>query len=339
MKRYSRRSGSTKFFIIATLAIALAFFAANSFLKKDNDAVVAKVGGVKIFKSEIEKKLSEVFEGQGSGAVKFPQIANLPQEVVEIIAKEIYLEKQLTKEAKKSGISRKKEVKDEIAESKSRILRQAYLDSLIKEKTSEQKINEKYLEFTNDLDGKKEYKIAHIVFKDKEAANKISKELKSKKPAKFSDLAKKYSIDKESAANGGDLGYVLEDNMLKEIFDGISNLKSGDISSPIQTKFGWHLVKIIEIRDAKILPFESVKEAIRNQLIQDEINEINNRITKDVEVKILIKLSGAQIEKSQESSTDKPEGLVPNPVEDLAKEKKEEDINQEKLGIELDKKN
>lgn len=296
-RRYSRKKNSTKIFAAITILAAVIFAASNYFIALGKEVVVAKVNNQKIFKSEVERKLSSVFQGQDQ-EIKIPEVENLPKEVVEILAKEIYVEREITKEAKKSKIVNSQEIKDQAEDVKNKILRQAYIDALIKEKVTEQRISDKYAELSNDLAGKKEYSLAHIVTKTKEEADKILKELKSKKAPKFADLAKKYSIDQESSANGGDLGYIVEDNMIKEIADVVVNQKNNEISAPIKTKFGWHLVKVLDVRDSQPLPFESVKNNIRDQLIQDEINEINSRITKDIKVEVLVKFKELKDDKA-----------------------------------------
>ncbi len=291
MRHYSRKKNSTKIFVAATVIAALIYTISTYFIAHSNESVIAKVNGKKIFKSEIEKKLRSVFDGQNQ-EIKIPEIDNLPKEVIEILVKEIYLDKELTKEAKRSKTVQTNEIKDQIDEAQNKILRQTYVNSLIKAEVTDKKINDKYVELSNDLAGKKEYLVSHIVTKTKEEAEKLSKDLQAKKVSanKFSELAKKHSIDQDSSGNGGDLGYILEDNMIKEISDAIANLKKDEISAPIQTKFGWHLVKIADIRDAKPLPFESVKDNIRDQIVQDKLNEINAKITKDAKVQILIQL-------------------------------------------------
>lgn len=313
MRRNSRKKNSTKVFIAATLVAAIAFGASNYLSNQSNDVVVAKINNQKIYKSEIEKKLRSVFEGQNLGAqdqeMKVPEVETLPNEVLEILVKEIYLEKELTKEAAKSKVSSEKEVKDRILEAKNRILRQAYVDSLLKEEISDQRISDKYSELSNELNGKKEYLISHIVTKTKEEAEKISQDLKNKKSLKFADEAKKSSIDRESAEKGGDLGYILENNMIKEIADVVVNLKAEDISDPIQTKFGWHVIKVSDVREAKALEFEAVKENIRDQLTQDVLNDINAKITKGAKVEILIKVKEPKAEeksKDAAASSEKP---------------------------------
>ncbi|MES2961388.1 MAG: peptidylprolyl isomerase [Pseudomonadota bacterium] len=321
MKRYSRKKNSTKIFIVATTVAAVIFGASAYFFKRGNDVVVAQINDQKVYKSEIERKLRSVFDGQNleqNQETKIPEVENLPKEVIEILVKEVYLDKELAREAKKSKISDNKEVKDKIADAKDKILRQAYIDSLVKQEITDQKVSDKYAELSNELTGKKEYSISHIVTKTKDDAEKVLKEMQSKKPAKFSDLAKKYSIDQESAEKGGDLGYILEDNMIKEIGDTVESLKKDEVSNPIQTKFGWHIIKISDVRDAKALPFESVKDNIREQLAQDKLNEINSRITKNSKVKILIKLKEAEAPKPEtekKAEEKKPEEVKPDPVD------------------------
>lgn len=312
MRRSSRKKNSTKIFIAVTLLAALIFGVSNYLVNKANEVVIAKVNDQKILKSEIERKLRSVFDSQNLGAqgqeMKVPEIDTLPKEVIEILIKEVYLEKELTKEAKKSKVSEDKEVKYKVADAQDKIVRQAYIDFLIKQEITEQKISDKYVELSNELAGKKEYLVSHIVVKTKEEADKILKDLKSKKssPNKFSELAKKYSIDQESAEKGGELGYILEDNMIKEISDAVANLPKNEISNPVQTKFGWHLIKVSDIRDAKALPFESVKDNIRDQLIQDKINEINSKITKDAKIQLLIELKGPEQKQVGENPTQQP---------------------------------
>lgn len=326
MRRHSKKKNFTKIFIAATIATALIFLASYYFLNKESGSIVATINNQKILRSEVEKKLRNVFEGQNFSSpeqeVKVPAIETLPSEVIEILVKEIYLEKQLTKEAKKSKANNK-ETAAKILDVQEKILRQTYLDFLIKEEVNDQKISEKYSELSNQIAGKKEYLVYHIVIKTKEEAEKLKKELSARKAPSFSELAKKYSIDQESAAKGGEIGYIMEENMIKEISEALPKLKKEEISNPIQTKFGWHLIKVAEVREAKALDFEAVKENIRQQLTQDKINEINSRITKDVKVKILISLKKEDEKEKpisgEESPDAQPIAKEPSGATDLEK--------------------
>ena len=89
-----------------------------------------------------------------------------------------------------------------------------------------------------------------------------------------------------------------------------------EVSKPIQTKFGWHLIKIGDVRDAKALSFELVKDNIRDQLTQDQINKINSQITKDVKVKILAKFGDKANEENAKPAENNaiPENVKPAEV-------------------------
>lgn len=337
MKRHhSRKKNSTKIFAFAAI-IAAALFGASLYFFHGNDEVAATVNNQKIYKSEIENKLRSVFESQNFGQgseMKAPELATMPKEVIEILAKEIYLERELTKEAQKSKAAKSAELKARIADAKNRMVRQAYINSLLEEKVGDQQIRDKYAELSNDLTGKKEYQISHIVTKTKEEAEKIAKEINSKK-AKFADMAKKYSIDQDSAGNGGNLGYILEDNMFKEISEVLVTLKKDQVSQPVQTKFGWHLLKISDTRPATPLPFEAVKDNIRDQLTQDAINEINSKITKDAKIKILMKLQEAPTPPAaEEKPVEEKANTIAAPESTEAAAATEEKVTEEKVAEE-----
>jgi parvulin-like peptidyl-prolyl isomerase len=328
MRRNAKRKKLIRVFTTTTAVVAISLGALIFFAKnKNTSSVVAIINGQKISKSEVDQKLRMIFEGQNfsnQAEYKPIEVEALPKEVVEILVKEIYLEKELTKEAQKSKVAKLEETKNKIAESTARILRQSYIDSVIKTEVTDQKISDKYAELTNEIVGKKEYAISHIVLKTKEEAEKIAKEFKAKKPAKFSDLARKYSVDQESGQRGGDLGYILEDNIVKEISTEIAKLKKDQISQPIETKFGWHLIKFTDIREAKALPFEEVKENIREQLYQDALNGINSKITKDLKIQVLISAKEQPKVDAIEESKEEKEEITAAPTTETEEKSKEE---------------
>ncbi|MFM7620272.1 MAG: peptidylprolyl isomerase [Alphaproteobacteria bacterium] len=296
MRRYtSRRKKALRNLAVVTIIVAIGFLASKLFSSKgeEQDAVVAEVGKEKILRSQINKKLESIFADEQQ-LVTVPQLESLPKEVLEIVVKEIIIDREIIKLAKKTGLEKDPKIIEKIANYKDRVLRQSYIDSIINKEITKEKVSEKYAEITNAISGKKEYQIAHIVVKSKEDADKIITELKSKKAPKFPDLAKKYSIEQQSAQSGGDLGFILEDNITKEIADELINLKKDEITSPIKTKFGWHIVKLNDLRDAKTLSFEESKDKIREQLIQNKISEINSTFTKNEEIKFLINFEQAK---------------------------------------------
>ncbi len=310
-RRYGRKRKLRKIFAVVAVLSVAAYLLVAYFNKSDKSfsgEVVAKVNGEKIYKSEVSQKISEIFLGNDSQLEGGLQIDNLPSEVLEAFAKEIYLEKKLVSKAKKDKIDKNEEVKNKIEQNRNRILIDSYLNQVITTNVSDDKVKEKYVELTNNIEGKKEYSLSHIVVKTKEDAAKVYKaynETKSgSKPAKFVELVKKYSIDKETANKKGDLGYVVEDDIAKEISSVVVKMKKGEFTKPIETKFGWHIVKVNDIRDAKVTPFEEVKDSIKEQMIKDETNAIYGDIFKDVKVEILMK---AKAKTEEEKAAEKLE--------------------------------
>jgi peptidyl-prolyl cis-trans isomerase D len=88
-----------------------------------------------------------------------------------------------------------------------------------------------------------------------------------KNPAQFGELAKKLSQDPGSAAQGGDLGFFARDgSMVKPFEDAVFSMKAGEIADPVQTDFGWHVIKLIAIRPAMLQSFDEVKAQIEQDL-------------------------------------------------------------------------
>jgi len=290
MKQTRKKNNNPSKLTILSIAILALVLILIFSVKKDNRQVAATINGHKIYKSQVEKRLKNIFESQnlGKSKSKAPALESLPKEVIEVLAKEVYLDDVIMKKAKEAKIRKNPEVREKIRAAKRQIIRAAYNDHIIKTKVSDKALLDKYNELKSDLKGKKEYLISHIVTSNKSAINKAQIELKSKNYKNFSSVAKKYSIDQNSASKGGEIGYVIEDNIFKEIQEKITKLKKNEVSSPIKTKYGWHIIKVSDIRDAEALPFEDVKEALRNQLSQDVINDLNSEIVDDAKVEVLI---------------------------------------------------
>lgn len=128
----------------------------------------------------------------------------------------------------------------------------------------------------------------HILVADEATAKKIKSELDG--GAKFSDLAKKYGTD-GTKDNGGSLGYVEyeADNMDKDFLAGAKKLKEGEISNPVKTQFGYHIIMVKNVQaDGYVEPFDSVKEGIKSNLSQqknnDAITKANEDWRKDIKI-------------------------------------------------------
>ncbi len=116
---------------------------------------------------------------------------------------------------------------------------------------------------------KTEYHARHILVSSKEQADQIIKKLKG--GAKFEELAKADSID-GSKTNGGDLGWFTLARMVKPFADAVKAMKKGEYTQqPVQTQFGWHVIKLEDTRDVTPPPFDQVKDKLVNAVIRKKL--------------------------------------------------------------------
>lgn len=131
---------------------------------------------------------------------------------------------------------------------------QLAMKEAVKKSITDKEIKENY---------KPEIKASHILVKDEATAKKVKEELAQGKS--FEDLAKQYSEDTGSKEKGGDLGYFGPGKMLKEFEDAAYKLKKDEISDPVKSKFGYHIIKVTDIKELK--PLDQEKDRIKNDLV------------------------------------------------------------------------
>lgn len=113
---------------------------------------------------------------------------------------------------------------------------------------------------------KKEVKASHILVADEAEAKKIAKQIE-KDPKKFAAIAKKNSTDTASAANGGELGWFGPEQMVQEFTDAVYDMKKGEISAPVKSEFGYHIIKLEDTRKKEVKEsFEDSKDSIKHDL-------------------------------------------------------------------------
>lgn len=114
---------------------------------------------------------------------------------------------------------------------------------------------------------KPEIKASHILVEDEETAKEVKNKLNE--GASFEELAQEYSTD-GSAANGGDLGYFGPGQMVPEFEEAAYALEVGEISEPVQSQFGFHIIKLTDKKE--VAPFEEMKEEIREELARAKVD-------------------------------------------------------------------
>ena len=145
-------------------------------------------------------------------------------------------------------------------------------DFMKKNPVSEADKKEAYEQYKKEL-GDKEYSARHILVKTEAEATDIAAQLK--KGGDFAKLAKEKSLDPGSKEKGGDLGWFSAAGMVKPFSDAVSSLKKGEVTAaPIQTQFGWHVIKLVDTRATQVPSYDKVKDGLERTLQQRKLEKL-----------------------------------------------------------------
>ncbi len=221
---------------------------------------IAIVNGKAVPKTRMEALAQQVAR---SGRPITPDVEAQIKE--EVIAREIFMQ-----EAQKRGLDATDDYKAQIELAKQTILiRELFSKFQETNAVSDADIQVEYDKFVA-ANGGKEYRARHILVETEAQANAILASLK--KNGKFEDIAKKQSKDPGSGANGGDLDWAAAGNYVKEFSDAMVSLKKGETSAaPVKSQFGFHIIRLDDVREAQLPKLEDVKPQIAQQLQQQRM--------------------------------------------------------------------
>jgi len=129
-----------------------------------------------------------------------------------------------------------------------------------------------YEEYKKEL-GDKEYSARHILLKTEAEAKDITAQIK--KGGDFAKIAKEKSLDPGSKEKGGDLGWFSAAGMVKPFSDAVTSLKKGELTEePVQTQFGWHVIKMVDSRATQVPSFDKVKSGLERTLQQRKLEKM-----------------------------------------------------------------
>ncbi|MEA3332997.1 MAG: peptidylprolyl isomerase [Pseudomonadota bacterium] len=287
MRNYMRNRISTSLFIsFLVLAISMGSLTLTAVAA---DRVVAEIGSEKITLSQFQAELKKL-------PPNLQQMASdkkMQKEFLEQLA----TSKLLYQEGIKQGLSKDPVIMEQIDEVSHKIILAALLqreiEARIKAPTPEE-VNQYYLTHADEFKQAKQVRARHILVKDETEAKAVEAELK--KGADFATVAKEKSSC-PSSAKGGDLGFFTRDRMVKEFSDTAFALKVGKVSAPVKTQFGYHIIEVVEIKEAGAKPLDEVRTAIENQLTQKNKSQVFNDYINGLKKKTKVTLYPDVIEK------------------------------------------
>lgn len=239
---------------VALLSLAPSAFAAES---------VATVNGKQI-KQSVYDYIAKDATARGQ---------KVDAQVKEAIVNKLVDSELVYQEAQKLGLDKQADyvAREELA--RRELLTSAYLQDYVKKNPISDADTKAAYEQYKKAYGEKEFSARHILVKTEAEAKEIIAQLN--KGGDFSKIAKEKSLDPGSKDKGGDLGWFSPATMVKPFSDAVAVLPKGSVSaSPVQTQFGWHVIKLVDTRAAQPLPYEKVKEGLQKNLQQRNLEKM-----------------------------------------------------------------
>ncbi len=299
--------------IILTAALAAVCLLTLNCQAADSDKVLAEVAGYKL----TLKKFND-------------QIASLPPQLQMAVARNPDLKNQLldrwvqltlmAKEARTEKLQDKPAVKERIEDMTNALLAQEFMRENVesKVKVTDKDVKDYYEKHKKEFLQPEQVRARHILVKvpadaDKKAWEKARKKAemiraKAVKGEDFAKLAKEYSDDPGSKGRGGDLGYFQKGRMVPEFEKAAFGLKKGEISQPVKTTFGYHIIQVEDIKAPRQQSFKDVQQKIRQQLTREKQRKIREEIIARLKKKYPVQENKKLLNSSKPVAKNNPHG-------------------------------
>ena len=232
------------------------------------DPVVARVDGQEIRLSDVRDAAGELPD----------ELKNAPPAMIyPLIVDQLVAQKALVARARAEGLERDADVQRRIARAADQELQQALLRREVAPAITETALRARYDRESANRQGEEEIHARHILVPTEAAAREALAEVR-RPGADFAEVAKRRSTG-PGAEQGGDLGFFKKSDMIPEFANAAFALQPGQVSdAPVQTAFGWHVIKVEERRTAPAASFEDSQEALRQAAFEETVNAAVERI-------------------------------------------------------------
>lgn len=237
--------------------------------------VVATINGAEITEQDLELARSEIGE----------QISNIPAENRRRDLLLYIIENQLLAEAsEKEKLDGGPDSKALLKYYRRRALHDAYFEKKIRQAVTDEAAKKIYDKEVGKIKPQEEMRARHILVKTEEDALDIIERLG--RGSDFAELAQEKSTG-PSGAQGGDLGYFPKGRMVPEFDKALAGMKKGELSEPVKTQFGWHVIKLEDKRQSKAPAFDEVKARLKTGLIREKAQQVLLGLRNEAKIDIL----------------------------------------------------
>lgn len=241
---------------------------------KLGNPVVAVVNNEEIKRSDVFTFISGLPE----------QVRQMPiQQLFPMAQEQVINNRIVNAKAANANLENDPEVEQLLAQTKDQIIRNVFIERQVEEKMTQKKLLDAYNKLLEQIGDVKETKASHILVETEEKAREVIAELEN--GTEFANLAKEHSTG-PTGPNGGDLGYFAKNEMVPEFAEAAFALDVGAYTKdPVQTQFGWHVIKVTDRRDRPEPEFETVKPQLEAQLRQQTLTELVQNWQKEADIK------------------------------------------------------
>jgi peptidyl-prolyl cis-trans isomerase C len=244
--------------LIGTLVLPLAVMAQN----------VAVVNGKPVPKARVDALIKTATHGQDAP----PELQAQARD--QVVMREIFAQ-----EAEKQGVANSPDYKTQLDLVRQTVLINTLFQSFIKaHPVSDADAQAEYTKVKAEQSGQ-EFHARHILVDNEDDAKKLIAQIKA--GGKFDELAKKNSKDTGSAENGGDLEWAKPASYVPEFSSALQKLKPGEMTdTPVKTQFGYHIIKLEEVRAAQFPSYDEVKDKLKQQMEQVKLQDYQEKLRK-----------------------------------------------------------
>jgi foldase protein PrsA len=240
------------------------------------DEVVAKVGDKSISKEDLYTTLVDQYGDAALDTLIAEKIVELESDEKKITVKDSEIEEEL--ESLKDSYGGEEAFNEALASSgasldsvKNNVQSFLLTEKLLKDRVSisDDQIKEYFEANKESFAQQEQVEASHILVEDEETAKEVKDNLDD--GGDFAELAKEYSTDTSNSESGGELGYFAKGEMVTEFDDKAFAMKKGEISEPVKTEFGYHIIKVTDKKDAKEAVLDDHKEEIKDILFDQAL--------------------------------------------------------------------
>jgi peptidylprolyl isomerase len=255
---------------IKLVLVAVGLAAAAAFAQGTPEGVVGKMNGVELKTAEVRR----IIDAQPAQVKK--QVSGAISDLDRLVRSEL-IRQALLNEAKAKGVDKKPDVAVMMERARDQALLQAYMSEVARPPSgfpSDEDIKQAYESNKAALAVPAEFNLAQIFVALPDTADKAALTAATKKGADFAKLAREQSEQKDTAAKGGELGWLPENQIIPEIRAAVSRIEKGEVTGPIRSASGFHIVKLLDKKPPGTRTLAEVRDTIVNQMRLRRAQEI-----------------------------------------------------------------